>query len=82
MDKMTAEDITSLCIKLSAYPEYTAYRKALRAANKATPTEIPKADGLLNHAETQLKKAVESTGLPPEQAISTLSMLKSMAQNM
>lgn len=73
-----SDDLSALFAQATQSPEYDAYRRAQKMANSASPIDIPKADGLLAHAEKILKSTLASYIPDPQQAEAVLRML--MAQ--
>jgi len=57
--------------------EYEAYTRARKAADTASPIAMPKADGLLHHAEKMLKQSAMELGLNPQEAKQVMTLLKS-----
>jgi|GEM_PF-4279621 len=53
------DSIEELCCQLAQQQVYHQYARSLKAANMASPIEMPKADGLLAHAYKELKNVVK-----------------------
>ena len=68
-----------LCDLLAGQGVYKEYAQALKVANNASPIEMPKADGILEHAQKKLKKAIEAQGADAQTTAEVMVVLKAMA---
>lgn len=66
--------------RLLALPEYQHYAAARQTADRASPIEMPKADGMLRHAEAQLKACAVAMGLSAHEARQALQLLSGVVR--
>jgi 4,5-DOPA dioxygenase extradiol len=76
----TADTLEQLCEAMQQEAVYHAYATALKAADAAGPKEIPKADGLLHHAEAMLREAMAQRGVSVKDSAAVMQMLKTLAR--
>ena len=74
------ENMALILEKIRPTLAYMEYEKALRIADIAEPKDIPKADGLLKHAEQVLRKTVESLNLSTDNVADIMAMCKAQAR--
>ncbi len=63
MSENTGEALQALWAQMGEDPVYVHYAQALQVADTAGPKEIPKADGMLLHAEAMLVQALAARGV-------------------